>query len=146
MRSTVTYFDSHATGEIVHQSSSNLFGGAGPLVGAEVRRGLDFLPGLGAYGRVETAVVIGSVSQHFEESVQPVGGSVTSGDSRRHAIRAVPVLGFETGLTYMPPEFGSWLRFDLGYKVEGWWGLGSTGESHGDLGVQGFFFRGEFRY
>jgi hypothetical protein len=146
LRVAINYFDSQATGQVIAKDASSLFGGAGPHFGAEVRRALEVLPGLSAYGRLEGALVIGAVSQHFDEWVQLGGGSVTGGDSRSDGVRAVPVLGFETGLSYRPPLLSPWVRFAAGYEIERWWGLGNIGDSHADLTVQGLFFRGEFRY
>ena len=58
----------------------------------------------------------------------------------------MPVLDFQTGVSYAPPQCGSWFRFAFGYELEQWWGFGNVAGNHADLNVQGLFFRGEFRY
>jgi hypothetical protein len=145
-RLAFAYFDSQATGAILAESGSSNFVGAGPHFGLEVRRSLEFAPGLAAFARLEGAVVLGTVSQHFEESVSAGGVVVTSGDSRISGGRSVPVLSFETGLSYTPAHYAPWFRFAFGYELDHWWGLGDLQGSRGDLTVQGLFFRGEFRF
>jgi hypothetical protein len=145
-RLAFVYFDSRATGKIFDEASSDNFIGAGPHFGVAVRRNIDLVPGLAAFGSLDGAVVIGESSTHFQASEQLGGGAFTFNDNRISGGRSVPVLTFRTGLSYAPPASAPWFRFAFGYEFEQWWGLGNVGDSHADVNVQGLFFRGEFRY
>jgi hypothetical protein len=140
------YFDSQANGAILDQVGSNHFVGVGPHFGVEVRRALEFAPGLAVFGRLDGAVVIGEASQHFHESVLLADGTTIPGDTRISNSRSVPVLNFQTGVSYTPPAAAPWFRFSFGYEIDQWWGLGNVHDSRADLTVQGLFFRSEFRY
>jgi hypothetical protein len=139
------YYDSQVTGRVVEQRVSNNFVSGGPHAGIELARQLDVVPGLALFGRLEGAVLIGEISQSFEET-QTLFGAQVGGATRLTHGQAVPVLSFLTGVSYTPPVQGRWLRFTLGYQFEQWWGLGDAGASHGDLTFQGIFFRGEFTF
>jgi hypothetical protein len=146
LRAAFIYTDTQATGAIFNATSSDNFVGAGPHFGVEIRRGLEFLPGLAVFGKLEGAVVIGQTSEHFQLSENLGGGATAFGANRITTDRSVPVLAFRTGISYTPANYAPWIRFAFGYEVEEWWGMGNTAGNHLDLNVQGLFFRGEFRF
>jgi hypothetical protein len=146
VRTAFFYDDSRATGAVLNERSSDHFVGVGPHIGLEIRRGLEVAPGLAVFGRLEGGVIIGETSEHFEVTEQLGGGASAYNDSRISAARSAPVLTFRTGFSYAPPHTAPWFNFALGYELEQWWGLGSEAGNRADVNVQGFFFRGEFRY
>jgi hypothetical protein len=140
------YYDTAATGEILSQSTSNNFVGAGPRFGVDVRRHLEAAPGLALYGRLETGVMFGTATQSFEEVISVGGVPLLGGATRFSDGTSVPMFGLQLGASYSPPQECGWLRFTFGYQFEQWWDVGGVGSSAGDVQFQGLFFRGEFRY
>ncbi len=140
------YFDSIASGFALRQETSNNFFGAGPHLKLEVHRYLQDFNGLALYGKVETAVVIGSIQQHFRESFSVDGITLLSGSTTHSGTQAVPTLGIEAGLSWTPKYTLRWLRFTGGYTFEQWWNVGTIGGSSADLTYQGLFLRTELHF
>jgi hypothetical protein len=139
------FFDSRATGWYLEQRTANHFIGAGPHVGLELNRTFD-VPGLGVYGRVDGSAPIGQVHQSFEETVVFNDGTEIGGATDQSGTKAVPTLGIQFGMAWVPYRFGTWSRFTFGYEFERWWYLGEVGDSRAELTTQGIFFRGEFGF
>jgi hypothetical protein len=145
-RVATAYFDSVATGELIQQRVSNNFVGGGPHGAVDLLRELPGLPGVSLFSRLEGAVVIGDVSQNFNQTYHL--GSTPLLGSAAHVSdgQAVPMLSFRAGIDYTPPLRGHWLHFGLGYEFEYWWNVGNLGPSRADITTQGFYFRGEFSF
>jgi hypothetical protein len=61
--------------------------------------------------------------------------------------QGVPVFGLKAGFNWTPyTTTGRWLHFSFGYEYEHWWRVGEVADSHGELTLQGLFFRGEFGF
>jgi hypothetical protein len=144
VRVAAVYYDTQAVGQVVEQRSTNNFVGAGPHAGLDVWRRLDGT-GLSAFGRLEGAVVIGDISQSFEEVANLPGGGTVGGASRGDQVQGVPVFSFQLGLGFTPQDRDH-LRLAFGYQFERWWYIGAANGSAGDLTTQGLFFRAEFNY
>jgi hypothetical protein len=140
------YFDSRASGFALAQETSNNFFGAGPHLKLEVHRYLPDFNGLALYGKVETAVVIGSIHQHFRESFSVDGITLLSGSTTHSGTQAVPTLGIKAGLSWTPKYTLRWLRFTGGYTFEQWWNVGTISGSSADLTYQGLFLRTELHF
>jgi len=69
-------------------------------------------------------------------------GTVVGGASHGDHVQGVPVLSFQLGLGFTPPDHDH-LRLAAGYQFERWWYIGG---SEGQLTAQGIFFRAEFNY
>src|SRR5262249_20831269 len=137
---------SRAAGLFAEQRTSNNFVGAGPHAGLEVARCLP-LPGLALFGRLDGAVLVGDVTQSYEEVLTFGPGSQLGGATRVESTQGVPVLGVKAGLSWTPyTANGRWLRFDFGYEFEQWWRVGEAAGSHATLTMQGLFFRGQFDF
>jgi hypothetical protein len=146
VRIAAIYFDHRVQGEIGELSASNNFIGAGPHFGLELGRTLDLIPGLALNAKIDGAVVIGGITQSFDETILIPGGPAVGGASRFSGSQAAPVFTFSVGLTYTPPNWPQWARFGFGYQFEYWWDIGTHGDSRGDLSTQGLYFRGEFNF
>jgi hypothetical protein len=146
VRFAAVYFDHDIVGGFAQQQATNNFVGAGPHAMVEVARALDLVPGLSLSSKLDFALLVGDVSQSFDETLNFPGGFIVGDTSRFHSTEAVPVLTYSIGLTYAPPSCGNWARFGFGYQVEYWWDIGSRGDSRTDLSVQGLYFRGEFNF
>jgi len=138
------FFDSRVDGLFVDQRTSNFFLGAGPHAGLDLGRRLGD-SGLSLFTRSEGAVLIGRITQSFEETFFFNDGTPLGGATIQRQVQAVPLLSFQVGLGWTPP-WSQDLRLALGYQFERWWYLGRVGDSRAELTVQGIFFRGEFRY
>jgi hypothetical protein len=139
-----SFYDVLAEGPFLAQRASSHFIGAGPHLGLGLHRHLP-LPGWSVYLQTEGALVIGRVHQGYEETMTfPDGPRVGSATSIDHT-HAVPTLGGQLGVAWMPAGWQGW-RFSLGYQYEHWWYLGTTELSQLELGAQGLFLRGEYRY
>jgi hypothetical protein len=147
VRTAGVYYQNVVTGTFGNQEATSNFVGAGPHAEIEVGRALDrdcCIPGLAVVAKLDGAILVGNISQSFEETIQtspPIGGA--SDFSRT---QTVPTLTFDVGLSYIPPGNFSWARFGLGYQFEYWWDIGKSGSSHGDLMINGLYFRGEFNF
>jgi hypothetical protein len=144
VRVAAVYYDTQTVGRILEQRETSNFVGAGPHLGFDVWRRIDGT-GLAVFGRLEGAVVIGNISQSFEEMVRFPDDTLVGGASHSDHIQGVPVLGFQVGLGYAPQK-NDHLRLAVGYQFERWWYIGDAGPSEGDLTAQGLFFRAEFNY
>jgi hypothetical protein len=139
------FFDSRAENPFFEQHASNYFAGVGPHFGVDADRRFKLLEGLSAFGRMDGAVEIGQVRQHFHESAVQADGTVLNGDFSQQKTQTVPVLTLEGGLRYAPPRM-EFLHLSTGYQFERWWRLGTVGDSRGELTTQGVFFRAEVDY
>jgi hypothetical protein len=137
-------YDSQADGPFSSQYVKNDFLGAGPHAGFDVWRRFPAAPGLELFARLESAAVIGSIRQRFEESVA-VNDLFVGGLTEVRHTQVAPVVNVQTGLSWTPPGFRH-MRFSGGYEFESWWYLGHAGDSRGDLTDQGVFLRAEFQY
>jgi hypothetical protein len=138
------FYDSRVEGLFEQQRVSNNFVGAGPHLGLALGRYLGS-PGLRAYGKVESAFLLGQIRQSFEETFTVDDSLVGGGATDVRTTQAVPVLAFETGLSW-EPEYYDHMRFTFGYQFEQWWYLGQTSLSRAELTDQGIFFRSEFNF
>jgi hypothetical protein len=139
------FFDSHALGVFLEERTSNNFFGAGPHAGLDLWRSLG-TSGLGIFGRIEGASVVGQISQSFEAVGFASDGSLVGGATLVHHTQAVPTLNVQAGLGWSRWWAGHWSRYAIGYEFERWWYLGEAASSRGELTTQGIFFRGEFNF
>jgi hypothetical protein len=144
IRTAAVYYQNELTSTFGQQELTNNFIGAGPHAGVAVGRALDVVPGLGVLTQLDGALVVGNISQSFEESFQT--HPVISGGSHSNHVETAPVLTFDIGLTYTPPCNFNWARFGLGYQFEYWWDVGTSGNSRGNLMMNSVYFRGEFNF
>jgi hypothetical protein len=145
-RVAAAYFDSVATGQLIQDRVSNNFVGGGPHGAVDVMRTLPGLPGVSLFSRLEGAVVIGDITQSFEQTYHVNGVPLIGSTSRFTDAQAVPMLGIRAGIDYTPPVRGQWMHFGLGYEFEYWWNVGNLGPSRADITTQGFYFRGAFTF
>jgi hypothetical protein len=145
VRLASAYFDSRVVGPFTEQRSSNNFLGAGPHLGLVMDR-MMLVRGLGLYGRIEGAALIGDITQHFDESF-PIGdNTLAGGAAAADMTQVVPVVNLQLGISYVSPWEAPWLRFFFGYELENWWYLGKVGDSRAELMIQGAFFRVEWSF
>jgi hypothetical protein len=153
VRLSDVFFDTSIHNATFSQSSSNLFVGAGPHARLDVERHIAVLPGFSLFGRIDGAVDIGQVQQHFrQETFDPVLGSSAQA-VRRLSTQAVPILTLQAGVSYVPPGFENF-RITTGYQFENWWSLGNVSQtqqgvisgSRGEVGAQGWFVRGQIDF
>jgi hypothetical protein len=156
LRVATAYYDTRANLDLIRPfpempgtfeaRTSNNFWGLGPHAGLRRYRRLS-IPGFSFYAGLEGAVLIGRVSQGFEEVFTGsfIAGGQMGAANRLSGTQAVPTLNFETGLCWTPPGHDR-IRFTLGYQIENWWQLGKLADSQLELLDQGVFFRGEFMF
>jgi hypothetical protein len=145
LRIGAVYFDSQLTGEVLSESASNNFVGAGPFAGVDIRHYFADAPGFSAFGHVESGVLIGNDTQSYGQSVA-FGGKSVGGATRFSETEGAPMFDFQLGVSYSPPQNARWLRLSFGYEFQEWWNVGSAGGNRGNVEFQGFFFRGEYHY
>ncbi len=146
LRIGAVYYDSLAQGETLSRHVTNNFVGAGPRAGIAVRRYLEDAPGFSVFGRLETGLLIGGDSQSYSESINLPHHAFVSGSNRFTNGETAPMLGFQIGVSYSPPQDPHWFRLSFGYEFERWWNVGGAGDNSGDIQFQGIFFRGEFHF
>ncbi|HVS39900.1 MAG TPA: Lpg1974 family pore-forming outer membrane protein [Gemmataceae bacterium] len=140
------YFDSGAelAGVACEQASSN-FIGAGPHFGLEAERRFPMVDGLAAFGRLDGAVLVGQIQQHFRQGFLFPDGTTFAGAGVQRGTQTVPVLSLQAGLAYTPPRM-DYIHFTFGYQFEDWWNVGRLNASDGEFNDQGLFVRGELDF
>jgi hypothetical protein len=146
LRGAAVYYDDQVSGGFVDVHASNNFIGGGVHGTLEVARTLDLIPGLALTSKLDGGVVIGQVSQSFDERLTFADGTLEGGASRMNTTQAVPMVTYQFGLSYTPPGWVNWARFGFGYQFEYWWDVGTGGASRGDYFSNGLYFRGEFNF
>jgi len=144
IRTAGAYYNSQLISTFGHQEATSNFLGAGPHAELELGRALEIVPGLAVLAKIDGAILVGNIAQSFSETLQttpPIGGA-----SVFNSTETVPVMTFDLGLSYTPPGCLNWARFGLGYQFEYWWDVGNSGNSHGNLLINGIYFRGEFNF
>ena len=144
-RLATIFFDSRAEAFFLEQKTSNHFIGAGPHAGLDLWRSFN-CPGLGLFARVDGAMVVGTVSQGFEETVSDDAGNLTGTAVHVSSTQGIPVLDLQLGLGWVSCWHHHWSRLAIGYEFERWWNIGNAGESHAEVTDQGVFFRAEFGF
>jgi hypothetical protein len=138
------YFDSYGQGQVIGQRVSDHFVGAGPAVALDLTREIP-RTGLALYSRAEFAELLGTITQHYSETVgdprQPDG----FGGIDQRGSQGVPMLALQTGLSWLARPDGRY-RLTAGYSFEHYWAVGKVGPTHGDVMAQGLFLRAEFNY
>jgi hypothetical protein len=137
------YTETRAAGAVVQERATDAFTGAGPHLGLDVRRKLP-VQGLSLYGRADTAFPIGPNTQMFQETqAGPAGGT---GFTQLRSPTPTTSLGFQLGLNYYLTEQ---LTMTAGYSFEHFWDLATfynTADRSVSIGLQGAFFRAEWKY
>jgi hypothetical protein len=144
-RLAAVFFDSRAEAFFLEQRTSNNFVGAGPHSSLELWRSFDW-PGLGIFARVDGALLLGQVSQGFEEVVTDENGNATGTAAHITSTQAVPVVEAQLGLGWTSCWHHHWSRLAIGYEFERWWDIGNAADSRAELTAQGVFFRYEFGF
>jgi hypothetical protein len=139
------YFDSYGQGNVIGQHVSDHFVGAGPAVALDLTREIP-QSGLAFFSRAEFAELLGTVTQHYSESVGDPNQPVGFGGVNQSGSQGVPVLQLQAGLSWLARPDGRY-RVTAGYSYEQYWDVGKVGPTtHGDVMAQGLFLRAEFNY
>jgi hypothetical protein len=146
------FFDSTATTPTLTEQSGNYFYGAGPHARLDLARHIVVVPGLDLFGRVDGAVLIGPVNQHFSLTT-PNGSVAASSSETQRRYQSVPTLTLQAGVGYTPPSLPN-LHLTTGYQFENYWYLAQLGEtasggvppSRGELMTQGWFLRAQLDF
>jgi len=133
VRLAYVYFDGQALepidvaaagSTIFEQRFSNSYWGIGPHAGVELQRtfggsGVSFITGL------DLATLLGRVKQGFFETstMQDDNGQLLTGENVMSGSQDVPVVNFQAGIAWQPPEFPQAQLF-VGYTYEYWWNVG----------------------
>jgi hypothetical protein len=127
------FFDSRGVNPtLFEQASTNFFGG-GFHGRMDVERPILAVPGLNLFGRIDSAVVVGQVNQHFRVGAPPDGQGGLTTEQRR--VQTVPNLILQAGVSYCVPGVPG-LRIVGGYDFERWWYVGQLGQnSQGNLSL-----------
>jgi hypothetical protein len=158
LRLSYVYFDSRSDEELAtaaagtgvfEQRESNSYWGIGPHAGFELQRhidgtGLCFLVG------VDVSSLLGRVRQGFFETstTTDANGQFLTGASRNSGSQAVPIVNFQAGLNWQPPQLPGVGVF-LGYQYEYWWNVGrlsTTPDSRAAMKNQGIMVRLGYNY
>jgi Legionella pneumophila major outer membrane protein precursor len=158
LRVSTVYYDSTmqesfaeaaAGSALFQQHASNSYWGVGPNAGLSLERHiggtyLSFLT------KVDATNLIGRVSQHFNatSTFADASGNLIAADSRYNATASVPVVNFQAGINWTPPQIPYSSVF-VGYVYEYWWDLGRDSNNPGSIGEmsnQGIVLRTEFHF
>jgi hypothetical protein len=163
------YFDSGGVNSSVFEKASTNFFGGGVHGRMDVDRRIVAVPGLSLFGRIDSAVLVGQVNQHFSAGSTTDPLAVFGVGQRRN--QTVPWLILQAGVSYCPPGIPG-LKITLGYDFERWWYVGQLGinsqanpslvalgvasnvnvantpltPSRGEFWLQGVFLRAEYDF
>jgi hypothetical protein len=143
VRTLIAFNDSQAANGFLAQQTVNHYWGVGPVASVDFRHAVGHT-GLALFGRLESSVPIGRLTQQFSETM-----ATDTGES--HFFSNEPILTFavQAGLTWTP-RWCDRLHVSAGYLYEHFWDLGSMGVSPGasreELSIQGGFLRAEWNY
>jgi hypothetical protein len=142
-------FDRVAPGGVFEQTSSNYTVGAGPHFALVIDRKFP-ASGLSAVMKLDFANTFTRERQLFTASL----ATLTASGAPERAIfmqnfwQQVPILNYQVGLGYQPPQYPN-IKFFLGYVYEFWWQIASNtnigsdnGGTRGFFGNQGIVFQG----
>jgi hypothetical protein len=132
------------------------FWGVGPRVGAGGRVGLPW--GFHLFGQAGVSILVGEQESEVQFQ-QPPEVETIAFVHRDYGVRVIPAVDMRAGLGWARAlgEWGS-VFIDGGYEFQNYFGAvevlsfgpeeapGAVGASSGDLGIDGFFFRGGFRF
>jgi hypothetical protein len=139
------YFDSYGQGSVIGQHVSDYFIGAGPAIALNLTREIP-TTGLAFYSRAEFAELLGTVTQHYAETVGDPAQPGGFGGFNQNGSQGVPMLGLQAGLSWLARPDGRY-RLTAGYSFEQYWAVGKVGPTtHGDVTAQGLFLRAEVNY
>lgn len=139
------FFDSQARGQqILQQRASSDFAGVGLTVGFQFHKPIEQTR-FQLYGELDATGLIGDTRQHFSETVAGTGGPFSASASLPLESNGIGIFGVEGGVSYVPWDDRTW-RFTFGYQWQRWWWVGASSDANAALTLQGFFFRGEWRY
>jgi hypothetical protein len=141
---STVYFDSYGQGSVIGQKSSNYFVGAGPSIALDLTRELP-QTGLALYSRTEFTELLGTVTQHYSETVGDPNQPDGFGGINQSGSQGVPVLSIEAGVSWLSRPDGRY-RLTTGYSFEEYFAVGKVGASRGEVVAQGLFLRAEFNY
>jgi hypothetical protein len=137
---------------VYERAISDNFWGIGPHVGVELSTQRN-TGGFRWVGRLDVALLFGEVEQRFSEtSTTPGASAYLGGETHFVNDQQVPTLGGFLGLEWRPPQLPS-LDLLLGCSAEYWWNVGRlsdpdfySGQSAGEVGLQGAVLRLEYNY
>jgi Legionella pneumophila major outer membrane protein precursor len=145
-RIATVFYDTSIDDGLLSQSASNYFYGGGGHAALELDRQFGILPSISFFAKGDASILLGEVTQHYNESFIDAAGNVISGNGyEERKTQSVPVLNFRAGVNYQPPNL-PYLHFSLGYEFEHWFSLGRAGDSNAELTTQGVFFRGQLDF
>lgn len=136
------YFDTRAVSATNNQFDSNNFFSGGPHTRLELWRRFALVPGLSMFGRLDGAVVVGQITQHYNQALTSPDGTTDQGAFYIHKTQTVPILIVQAGISYTPPRMSN-LHLSTGYQYEEWWDVGEIDNypSRGAFLSNGLFLR-----
>jgi hypothetical protein len=120
------FFDSTGVNPVLFEQASTNFVGGGFHARMDIERQIVAVPGLSVVGRIDGAVLLGQVNQHFRVGDPPNGLPGLTIEQRR--TQTVPNLILQAGLSYCPPGIPG-LKIVFGYDFERWWYVGQLGQN-----------------
>jgi hypothetical protein len=133
-------------GNILGQSASNTFVGAGP------RFALESLFPIASnrwtiFAKAEAAGMVGNDWQSFNQTVSGPNSTITSASaiSPRSTV-GVPVVGLRTGVNWLPDWGNGGVKISAGFQWERWFFLGTGSDSNNELTILGPFVQGEMAF
>lgn len=146
IRSLFEYNDSQANNGVTAQSTSNDYYGFGPHAMVDFHRPIGNT-GLALFGRVEAAMLWGSLTQNYTDSVT-AGGATDFGQLTDRIVSQVTTIAFQAGVTWTSP-WNPNFHVSAGYIFEHFFDLGSLAvgvAAREELDIEGGFVRLEWRY
>jgi hypothetical protein len=149
VRGIMAYNDSQALNALLAEQTTNRFWGIGPHASLDLRRWVGDT-GLALFGRVDTSVPWGRLTQRYIEIATAADGTPNAGETRLFQNSAIVSLGLQLGVAWSPSR-SNCFRITAGYSFEQFWevgavGVGAPGLPRETISIQGGFLRAEWNY
>ncbi|MDX1945751.1 MAG: hypothetical protein SFU86_10175 [Pirellulaceae bacterium] len=136
------FYESIGSGDLMTESVTNTFQGAGVHFGWDMNQQLRTDWPLFLHMRAEGSGIFGLLSQRFSRTT--LADSATGG-FKSDGI-GVPTVDLEIGLAWAPHWPYRDTRFLLAYRYEEWFSWANTSDSQAELYLNGILLRGEYKF
>ena len=133
-------------GNILGQSASNTFVGAGPRFALESLYPISST-GWTIFAKVDAAGMIGTDRQSFSQTISGPSSSIISASATSPGSTVgVPSVGLRSGVNWLPDWGNGGVKMSAGFQWERWFFLGTGSDSYNELTILGPFVQGEMMF
>lgn len=131
---------------VLGQSASNTFVGAGPRIALESLYPISS-NGWTIFAKADAAGLFGTDRQSFTQTTSGPASVITSASATSPGSTVgVPSVGFRSGVNWLPDWGNGGVKLSAGFQWERWFFLGTSSDSYNELTIFGPFVQGEMTF